>query len=390
MIYALAARDGRDAVLFGSNAGAARWAFERSLAAPGFPELWFEMPLAGEPWFDVHALTAVEDAAHQAAMAQAATLQTAFPPQSTGGYPTAFEWFSRQGEDVRQMALSWDVGSGASVEPAIQLLVRNNDPSITCAFLESAGRPDAVPAYRAFRERIPNGWFACYAGVFGMRPDLHLRVECIPERGLQRAYAQDAALLKADLESIGVLGLDEEAVNRCSYLAGLPFQSEFQFDVGPDGAAGQTFAMSVRFAIPPGSADWQPFDVSGAAGELMRDVQAWGLADDRWKALEGCMYAMRASLGDESCLMCCYPAFAKLRWRNDIPLDAKVYLIAGLRDVKGSLGGGTLSVGGIPSVGGILSEDGDPSGASALMGESISLGADEATVEGIPQDRGSR
>ncbi len=38
-IYALAARDGREATLFGSCAPLARQAFARSLAGIGFPEL---------------------------------------------------------------------------------------------------------------------------------------------------------------------------------------------------------------------------------------------------------------------------------------------------------------------------------------------------------------
>lgn len=59
LIYALAARDGRDgrdATLFGRGALAAREAFARGLCGNTFPELWFEMPLAGDAWFDVHML----------------------------------------------------------------------------------------------------------------------------------------------------------------------------------------------------------------------------------------------------------------------------------------------------------------------------------------------
>ena len=60
LIYALAARDGREAALFGSCAPLAREALAHSLAGTGFPELWFELPLAGDPWFDLHALAARE------------------------------------------------------------------------------------------------------------------------------------------------------------------------------------------------------------------------------------------------------------------------------------------------------------------------------------------
>ena len=330
IIYALAASGGREALLFGRNAKAAHDAFERSLASKGFPELWFEIPLAGNPWLDVHMLTSSEDV----------TPQTQFLPQSTGGYPEAFEWFSRQGADVRQLALSWDVGSRGSAEPAVQLLVARDDPSITCAFLESVGRGDATEAYRSFCARMPKGWFACYAGAFGMRQDLHLRVECIPGSDLQDAYAQDAALLAADLGSVGLSGLGDAVVERCSYLSAFPFQSEFQFDVQPDGTAGQAFSMSLRFATPPGSAGWAAFDTHAAAGELMRKVEAWGLADGRWKALEGCVFSKRIGYEGESCLAYCYPAFVKLRWREGAPLDAKAYLIAGTQSADAPVDGG--------------------------------------------------
>ena len=61
ILYALAARNGRDKVLFGGCHPLSQEAFERSLACDAFPEIWFELPLAGEPWFDLHALTARAD-----------------------------------------------------------------------------------------------------------------------------------------------------------------------------------------------------------------------------------------------------------------------------------------------------------------------------------------
>ena len=63
ILYALAARDGRQEILFGDCAPLAHDAFERSLVGDGFPELWFEMPLLGDPWFDFHALASREELA---------------------------------------------------------------------------------------------------------------------------------------------------------------------------------------------------------------------------------------------------------------------------------------------------------------------------------------
>ena len=319
IIYALAARDGRQAVLFGDCAELARNAFSRSLAGDYFPELWFEMPLAGEPWFDLHALVSHGDLDARAT----------FTPETCGGCPEAFSWFSTQGPGARQLALSWDVGAGDATSPAVQLLVGDNNLEVTSGFLEAAGRADAVSAYRAFTERLPRGWFACYAGVFPRRTFPFLRVECIPRRELQRSYVEDRALLEAHLRQAGLAEPGDSVLERCQALADTPFALEFQFDVTPDGSAGSTLGASVRFAAPSDENSRAIFDVQGEAGELMRRVEAWGLADDRWKLFAGATYAQRVSFKSESCLLYCYPAFLKLRWRDGIPLDAKAYLIAG-------------------------------------------------------------
>ena len=336
IIYALAARDGREAALFGNSAPLAREAFARSLAGDAFPEVWFELPLAGSPWFDLHALTSAENL-HP---------ETRLSPDVTGGHPEVFEWFASRNSGVRQLALSWDTGSGNAESPAVQLLVKNDGHQATCEFLETMGQSDAARAYRAFRSRLPEGWFACYAGAFPQRPGgmaradgaavgnpvPWVRIECIPAIQLQEAYAKDGELLATHLRQVGLSELDSSIVARCQLLARTPFQLEFQFDVGADGAAGAVFGASVRFAQPPGTDSHQAFIPDGAAGELMTQLEAWGLADNRWRLLAGTAFAKRLSRGSENRILYCYPAFVKLRWKSGEPLDAKAYLIAGAQE----------------------------------------------------------
>ena len=160
IIYALAARDGREAVLFDSNyAALAREAFAKSLAGNYFPELWFEFPLKGDPWLDLHALVAREDL----------NPQMVFDPNTCGGVPDVFAWFAKQDYSARQLALSWDTSSGDTCDPAVQLLRRADNTRLTCDFLVAAQRSDAVAAYEAFEGRLPESWFACYTGVFPKR-----------------------------------------------------------------------------------------------------------------------------------------------------------------------------------------------------------------------------
>ena len=322
LIYALAARNGRSETLFGSSGAAAFEAFARSLASSAFPELWFELPLLGEPWFDLHALTARSDLRPN----------MKFSPQQTGDCPEAFEWFAAQERGVRQLALSWDTSSGNSSTPAVQLLASESDPSITQAFLRTVGKPDAAASYLEFRKRLPQSWFPCYAGVFPQRPEHHLRVECIPNRERQRAYADDSSLLEADLRQAGLLELGDTVVERCQALASTPFQFEFQFDVQPDGSTSPTLGASVRFAPPAKGETRESFEVDGSAGALMQRVEEWGLVDERWRDLGETTFSVRASRRGANTHLYCFPTFLKLRWRDGEPLDAKAYLMAGQRE----------------------------------------------------------
>lgn len=320
LIYALAARDGRDRDLFGPHASRGVEAFSRSAPGKRFPELWFELPLAGDPWFDLHALTAREDL----------SAGEPFPADSCGGCDAVFRWFAGA-RNVRQLALSWDLNSG---EPAaaVQLLLASRDEQTACDFLEAAGRPEAAPAYRVFLSRIPEGWFPCYLGVFPSRPGHHLRVECIPEDSLQRDYARDPSLIARHLSQVGFTYLTDSLLSGCQMLASAPFQFEFQFDVDKEGSADMTLGASVRFAVGnDASGRMQPFSGGAAAGRLMEGLEKQGLADGRWRRLEETAFAQKLSFRGESCLLYCAPTFIKLRWRNGEPLDAKAYLMAGVQ-----------------------------------------------------------
>ena len=321
IIYALAALNGREGALFGRCAPLAHEAFCHSLPCDAFPELWFEVPLAGDSWFDLHALTAREDL----------TPGMTFTPDETGGYPEIFEWFARA-DGVRQLALSYDVSSGSIEHPAAQLLMSGSDVSVACEFLKAAGRSDALEAYRTFHESLPEGWYLCYVGTFPSRSNFSLRVECIPAYEQQRAYANDGALLESHLRQVGFTQFDNTLIERCQILARSPFMLEFQFDVMPDGRAGTTLGASVRFAAPSSrEVGWRPFY---DAGDLMRQVQDWGLADDRWRLLGQTAFTKRMEVGGEATLIYSYPAFLKLRWRDGDPLDAKAYLIAGTQSAE--------------------------------------------------------
>lgn len=321
IIYALAAQDGREEALFGTCMPEAIRAFEQSKPTDAFPELWFELPLMGDPWFDLHALTDRADLAPT----------MSFDARTTGGHPEAFAWFAAQEVGVRQLALSWDVSTVGAQTPAVQLLVNRTDPRITCGFLDAVGRHDAAEAYCTFLKRVQNDWFVCYTGAFPNRPGHHLRVECIPSRELQRAYAKDPALIEEHLRNAGLDELGTTLIERTQLMAAMPFPIEFQFDVLPDGCAGSTVGVSLRFAAPSQVSDsWHMFDPDAAAGDLMRLVESWGLSDGRWRLLAHTAFVKSVSGQGGKCKLWCLPTFLKLRWRDGEAFDAKAYLKAGV------------------------------------------------------------
>lgn len=318
IMYALVARGGREAELFGTCAPAAREAFSRSLVGEAFPELWFELPLAGEPWLDLHVLVSYADVAGTRA---------SFSRQG-GVYADALSWFSSQPPHVvRQLALSYDTSAGDVERPAVQLLVNGSDVKVPLGFLEAVGRSDAMDSYRTFVRGMPGEWYACYVGAFPRRDaaaSSWVRVECIVGDVSQRAYADDAELLRGHLSRVGMAGIGDGAIEGIRTLARSPFPLELQFNVGPDGMALPVVSASVRFQ----PSDWIDAARRDEICRLAVWAQGLGLADGRWRQLAPTVFAKRATRAGSSATLSCFPAFVKLRWREGMAPDAKAYLVA--------------------------------------------------------------
>ncbi len=324
IIYALAAKDGRESALFGTCAPVAKEAFCRSLVGDTFPELWFELPLAGDPWFDLHSLVSHADIA-------GTNVRYA---GHEGRYDDALTWFASCEEGVRQLAMSYDVSSGDIDCPAVQLLVDRRGSDVVGGFLGAVGRPEALDAWRTFCRNMPDSWYACYTGVFPGRVQRafapFLRMECIVNAAMRHEYVRNGPALAGHLRDVGGFWANDTLVVQCQQLVTSPFPFEFQFDVQEDGSAGPTLGASVRFH----TADWMDAGARGSMAQLMDRVSSWGLADDRWRLLADMVYAKRVTLDDKAVSLYCYPAFLKLRWRDGAPLDAKAYLIAGVDPVR--------------------------------------------------------
>ncbi len=316
LICSALSADGRDE-LFGKRLDIDRELFANGFAGDEFPILWFELPLSGDPWYDLHVLTQ----------------KSALSPDSKIPegifYPKLFEWFAKR-DGVRQLAMSFDISKGDYYNPAAQLLVSGDDPSVGCDFLEEAGNIPARNAYRVFAGRLPDGWFACYLGTFPGRSDLNLRVECIPDQQLQVAYSKDPALLRRDLGQCG-FAISDEMLEFVRTMSDQPVQIEFQFNVGPDGMAEPTLGVSLRFVAPVGNHSHLAFlEENENVVSLMGALEDAGLCDDRWRKLPGCAFIKRLSAGGVSVRFGGYTAFIKVRMTPDRLIDAKTYIFASM------------------------------------------------------------
>ena len=317
LIYSAVTKDGRDR-LFGDRLDVDNDVFSKSYAGNEFPEIWFELPLSGRPWYDLHVLTS-----------KSAVDPDEDIPEGIF-HPRLFQWFSKT-SGVKQLALSHDLSNGIYDNPAVQLLVGVRDPSVGCNFLKEAGNHPAVSAYSSFLQKLPAGWFACYLGTFPERDDVNLRVECIPDNITQELYSSDKDTIKRDLAQVG-LEMTDEMIDFISFMANQPLHIEFQFNVDDSGNATSVLGVSLRFLFPAGKTSHLSFSEDNEnVVSLMAKLSDACLCDDRWRLLPGCAFANRLKSGDVSVLFGGYLAGIKVRMHTDRLLDAKVYIVANIR-----------------------------------------------------------
>ena len=318
VIYGLAAGDGREAQLFGDTAPLAREAFERSLIGDEFPLIWFEIPFAGTPRFDLHV-----------ALSRTALVSGAkFLPGAGNGYDRLFDWYSRDEAGGGGLAFAYDVGDGRIEDPAVHVNVNNAPLEDMGRFFELASGDEAAALYRSFEAGLPEGWRVWYSGVHPGRPGSPIRVDCFVDGALQAAYANDVSLLERDLRSCGFSASLDGLPGLVAPILESPYGLELQFDVMRDGTLGPTVGLSAGFRSQRPQAMRAAFD-DGAAAEFMGKVERMGLADERWRHISGATFGKLIGLEDANLAIYCVPTFVKLRLRDGRALDAKAYLQAG-------------------------------------------------------------
>ena len=318
-LYTLAASDGCEEELFGSCAPLAREAFRRSLVAEGFPIVWFEMPLLGEPRFDLHVALS-RGMLHAAAR---------FLPGAGNGYDRLFSWYESEEPGGGGLAFAYDIGEGRIDDPAVHVNVNNAPLSHMDRFFCLAADADAAACYTGFASRLPQDWRVWYAGVHPGRPGSPVRVDCFTGAKAKETYAADLSLLERDLRSCGFSAISPALRKLAMPILKSPYNLELQFDVMRDGAPGPTLGISAGFPYLSASTVRPLFEEGGQAGALLRAIEGLGLADARWRFIADTIFSRAIYTQGAPLALYCSPTFVKLRMRDGEPLDAKVYLQAG-------------------------------------------------------------
>jgi hypothetical protein len=287
----------------------------------GFPVVWFELPLLGDPRFDLHVALARE-----MLLSGARSL-----PYAGERYRELFDWYATGETGGNGLAFAFDVSEWRIDDPAVHVNVNGSPLSSMSRFFNLAAGNGAAERYEGFADRLPTGWRVWYAGVHPGRPGSPVRVDCFVSAALKEEYAQDGALLEHDLRSCGFGVADTALQELAAPILESPFNLELQFDVMHDGSTGPTLGISAGFSLKSESAVRAIFSEGGAASQLMDAIEALGLSDARWRHVPGTAFSRFMQVDGALLALYCVPTFVKLRLRDGKPLDAKMYLQAGAR-----------------------------------------------------------
>lgn len=312
ILYGMLSVKGRERALLGDDKVGAGRAYARMAPECGRANVYFELPLLGEPRLDVHC--SVSDATRHA-------------PAPRGGdasWLAALSWFAglegidAAHGDVLLMAEA-DASDGPDARPGIYL-IHQDRADLVAPFLEAVGETPKLAAWNELRGRLPRGWQTSYVGLFPSRPGGLLRVNAHPAD--DRAVGLD--------EALGAWGLaaGDGALRLCHELlsaGGLGF--DLQLDVDDKGVACRDFGLEVYLE---GQAKTASAPKDRAARRAFRLLEACGAADGRWRHLEGVDLSRRIALpydgGMASCAVSIRLFSAKVKFVDGRPHLAKAYL----------------------------------------------------------------
>ena len=318
-LFLHAADEGRGAALFGGNRKETLNRVLPFVEGVPFPTLYLEFPLAGEPFLDVTALYGE------------VAPGTRFRTEAAAGTEKMIDWFAQVSAQHNDLCFGFelDAGSSASAPAAVHFQHRSRI-RLAQEFCDALGEPAAGQLCMKQAARMPEGWTLAFFGMFRGRPGSPLRVCGYLNRDEQRRCAEDPSRLEEVFRQVGFRAYDDRMLHQAAALLLItPEGADFQFDVYPDGRLGEIFAIDVCLGLKQSKVQKSSF-AGGTCADVMKQLEAWGAADDRWRLAAGTCLSRALPVEDEdgrerAYAMTVCPKWVKARWRGGILQKAKLY-----------------------------------------------------------------
>ena len=320
-IFEHMAADGRADALLGAGPERAIDSYRRFSTEHAGPCVIVEMPLLGDPSYDVLSGN------YQRRLQPGERLADASQVAAQAALDWAIAW---KGDTPVALQFELDEAGGADQRPGIHCRHRGQIDAAE-AFYEAIGEAWRAPLYREAAERMPREWSCQYAAVFPGRAGKVTRMELeLAGEACERAAA-DPSYMRDCFETIGFHAYDQAMLDTISELAAMRPVHSLQFDILEDGTLGETFSLASYFESQ-GAATRTVFADGGTANKMCTFYERLGIADDRWRLIEGALVASKkAALSDQgfiSVISLLLPCCAKAKWRGAKLLPGKFYLTA--------------------------------------------------------------
>lgn len=313
---------GRGSVLFGQSLPHARKELLPFMVGKRFPSVYLEFPLVGEPFLDVTVLLGELEPG------------TRIASEAARGSEAMLDWYAqiRTHDDAISCGFELDTKDPELPSAAIHFQPRKHT-GLVRLFFEAIDEPERADLYLNQAARMPEGWPLSFFGLFRGRPGSPLRVCGYLGLKSQQACANDPQLIAEAFRDVGFHAYDDAMLEQVStLLSAVPGQTDFQFDVYPDGTLGNTFAVDAQFGIEQPEAVQRTFTEGGGA-RVMSLLESWGIADDRWRLGAQAAFARAipveiedGGLGKYSFTL--MPQWVKVRWIDGVLQPSKLYIFA--------------------------------------------------------------
>lgn len=315
-----AADEGRGALLFGDSLARARSAVPPFATGIDFPSVYFEFPLAGEPFLDVTVLYGALEP-HTRIDSPAAT-----------GCEAMLAWYASAQRAHPNINCGFELDTRRPTLPlaAVHFQPRTHTELVE-PFCEKLGEAARATCYLDLAARMPQGWPLSFFGMFRGRPASPLRVCGYLDHKEKVTCADDPDRLAAAFDAIGFRAYDDKLLEQAAALLAIaPAGVDFQFDVYPDGRLSDVVAFDVQFGLDRPEAVRTAFD-TGSSGRVMRQFETWGIADERWRKGIDAVFAraIPVELDDGTTRGFAFtlmPQWAKVRWVDGVLQPSKLYL----------------------------------------------------------------